>query len=109
MTVRTDFQGRPIDLAKIRRQARVSDHALLRYLERVLGVPVEQIRKAILSDTVLQAMAMKAPSVRAGDHQLVFGEHNPFTIATVLTPAMRIRRPRRRKARWLAAKQGDAR
>ena len=105
MTIRTDFQGRSIDLRKIRNKARVSDHALLRYLERVLGVPVEQIRKTMLSDTVLQAMAMKAPSVRAGDHQLVFGQDHPFTIATVLTPSMRVRRPRRRKARWHALQE----
>jgi hypothetical protein len=30
----------------------------------------------------------------------VFGQDNPFTIATVLAPEMRIRRSRRRKARW---------
>jgi hypothetical protein len=100
MSVKADFQGRSIDLRQIRNKARVSDHALLRYLERVLGVPVEQIRKTMLSDTVLLAMALKAPSVRAADHQLVFGQDNPFTIATVLAPEMRIRRSRRRKARW---------
>lgn len=102
MTVRTGFKGQVIDITEIRKRARVSDHALLRYIERVLGLPVEQIRRSMLSDTVIIAMAMKAPSVRAADHQLVFGEHNPFTVATVLAPEMRIRRSRRRKARWQA-------
>lgn len=100
MTVRTDFKGGAINIAEIRKRARVSDHVLLRYIERVLGLPVEQIRRSMLSDTVIIAMAMKAPSVRAADHQLIFGEHNPFTIATVLAPEMRVRRSRRRKARW---------
>lgn len=102
MSVQADFQGRSIDLAKIRRQARVSDHALLRYIERVLLLPVEKIRADMLTDNVLLAMAMDAPSVRAADHQLVLGRNHSFTVVTVLTPSMHVRRPRRRKARWQA-------
>jgi len=105
MTQRTDFQGRSVDLRKVRGQARVTDHAVLRYMERVLGVPVDQIRQAMLTDTVLLAMAMKAPSVRAADHQVVFGAENPFTIVTVLTTSAHVRRPRRRKARWQAMQE----
>lgn len=105
MTVRSDFQGRSIDLAKIRHKARVSDHALLRYIERVLLLPVEKIRADMLSDNVLLAMVLKAPSVRAVDHQLVFSDTDPFVITTVLTPSMRVRRPRRRKARWQALQE----
>ena len=97
MTVRTDFKGRSIDLRKLRAQARVTDHAVLRYLERVMGMPVEKIRAALLSDTVLQAMALKAPSVRAADCQIVFSASDPFTVVTVLTPAAHVRRPRRAK------------
>ena len=105
MTVRADFQGRSIDLSKIRPKARVSDHALLRYIERVLLLPVEKIRADMLTDHVLLAMALKAPSVRAADHQLVFADTDPFVITTVLTPSMRVRRPRRRKARWQALQE----
>lgn len=109
MTVRTHFDGRSIDLTRARRRAKVSDHALLRCLERVLGLPVEQIRKDMLTDAVLQGMAMKALSVRASDHQLVFHQHNPFVVITVLTPAMHVRRHRRRKPRWarLVTSQGE--
>lgn len=110
MTHRTDFQGRSIDLRKIRRKARVSDHAVLRYLERVMGLPVEKIRAQLLSDAVLQAMALNAPSVRAADHQIVFHQFDQFCVCTVLTSSMRVRRPRRRKPRWqaLQAKIGEA-
>ena len=100
MTIRTDFQGRSVDLRKIRRRAVVTDHALLRHIERVLQIPVEQIREGMLTDNVLLAMALKAPSVRAHDHQVIFAQDNPFVIVTVLTPSMRVRRPRRRKAQW---------
>ena len=100
MTIRTDFQGRSVDLRKIRRRAVVTDHALLRHIERVLQIPVEQIREGMLTDNVLLAMAPKAPSVRAHDHQVIFAQDNPFVIVTVLTPSMRVRRPRRRKAQW---------
>lgn len=68
MIVRADFQGRPVDLRKVRRRAIVTDHALLRHIERVLQIPVEQIRQGMLTDNVLLAMALKAPSVRAHDH-----------------------------------------
>lgn len=99
MSKRTDFKGRSIDLRQIRGQARVTDHAVLRYMERVMGVPVEKIRQAMLTDNVLLAMAMKAPSVRAADHQLVFSQEHAFTIVTVLTASAHVRR-RRRKPRW---------
>ena len=105
MTVRTDFQGRAVDLRKVRRRAVVTDHALLRHIERVLQIPVEQIREGMLTDNVLLAMALKAPSVRAHDHQVVFAQDNPFVIVTVLTPSMRVRRPRRRKPRWQALQE----
>jgi len=103
MTRRPDFQGRSIDLKPVREKARVSDHALVRYFERVLGLPVEKIRQSLLSDGVLQAMALNAPSVRAHGCQLVLGDHDQFCVVTVLTPSAHVRRPRRRsrhKPRW---------
>ncbi|PHY20791.1 hypothetical protein [Caulobacter sp. BP25] len=100
MSVQNDFQGRPVDLQKVRARAVVTDHALLRHIERVLLIPVEEIRADMLTDNVLLAMALKAPSVRAHDHQIVFAQDNPFVIVTVLTPSMHVRRSRRRKARW---------
>lgn len=34
------------------KQIKVSDHAIVRYMERILGVNIGNIRKAILTDTV---------------------------------------------------------
>lgn len=105
MTVRTDFEGGSLDLDKLRDRARVSDHALLRYLERVLDLPVEKIRASMLTDAVLQGMALRAPSVRFDDHQVVFDQFDRFRVVTVLTPSMRVRRPRRKKPRWKALQE----
>lgn len=41
----------------------VSDHAVLRYLERVCGVDVEGIRRGLLTSEVKAAMRLKATSV----------------------------------------------
>jgi hypothetical protein len=97
MIVQTGFEGTELSLRKTRKRARVSDHALLRYLERVLDVPVEQIRRSILTDGVILGMAMGAQSVRAEDHQVVIQGR---VVTTVLAPAMIVRR-RRRKPKWL--------
>jgi hypothetical protein len=42
---------------------RVSDHAVLRYIERVMGVDVEQIRRGLLTPLVRQAMIAGAKQV----------------------------------------------
>ena len=100
MTIRTDFQGRSIDLEKFRQRATVSDRALVQYIRDVLGMPVDQFRAQILSDAVLQAMALKAPSVQAADHQVVLSQFDPLCVAAVRAVPKRIRRPRRRKTGW---------
>ena len=41
----------------------VSDHAVLRYLERVCGVDIEGIRRGLLTSEVKAAMRLKATSV----------------------------------------------
>lgn len=96
MIVCGNFDGEVLNLRKVRQRARVSDHALLRYLERVLDLPVEQIRRSILTDGVVMAMALGAQSVRLADHHVVIQGR---VVVTVLAPAMIIRR-RRRKAKW---------
>jgi hypothetical protein len=96
MIVQTGFDGEPLNLRKVRRRASVTDHALLRYMERVLDIPVEQIRRSILTDAVVLGMAMKALSVRATDHQVVIQGR---AVTTILSPDMIVRR-RRRKPTW---------
>ena len=97
MSVRTDFNGRSIDLKGLRERAWVSDHALVRYFERVLGLDVELVRQRLLSDAVLQAMALQAPMLRTADCQIVFGDSDRFCVVTVLTVPAHVRRPRREK------------
>lgn len=91
MTRRTDFQGHLIDLRKVRGQARVTDHAVLRYLERVEGLDLEAVRNRILSDAVLQAMIMRATSVHGHGFKLVIQD---FTVVTTL-PAEAVAAPAR--------------
>jgi hypothetical protein len=50
-------------------RARVSDHAVVRFLERVKGMDIEKIRREILSETVLAAIAMGARAVEIEGHK----------------------------------------
>lgn len=50
-------------------RARVSDHAVLRYLERVKGVDIEAIRREILSETVLAAIKIGCRAVEIEGHK----------------------------------------
>lgn len=79
MIPRSDFSRAAIDLHQARRRCYVSDHALLRYLERVMGLPVEQIRADMLTDTVVQAMVLNASSVRGDGFKLVIDNFNIVT------------------------------
>lgn len=47
----------------IKQTEHVSDHAVLRYLERVCGVDIEGIRRGLLTPEVKAAMRLKATSV----------------------------------------------
>ncbi len=78
---RLDFDRHPIDLDAVRRVARASDHAVLRFLEREIGVDIDDVRRRLLSDAVLQAMALNAPTVKTATSRLVLKD---FTIVTVL-------------------------
>ena len=49
----------------------VSDHAIIRYIERVMALDIESIRKRILTDTVCQAVKLGAKSVKTADATFV--------------------------------------
>lgn len=59
-----DFNGRLVDLAEVLDTATVSDHALVRWLERVDGVPIDALKRVMLSEAVLHGMAVGAKRVR---------------------------------------------
>lgn len=51
-------------LVEMKAKPRVSDHAVLRYLERKYGFTFEDVRSELLTPFVLQAMDVGAESVR---------------------------------------------
>lgn len=69
---------------------RVSDHAVVRYLERVKGMDIASIRKEILPDNVKQATIM------GNGYYPVNGTHKvrvkDGVVITVLTPRMKLKR-----------------
>jgi len=69
---------------------RVSDHAIVRYLERVKGLDIDAIRKELLPDDVRQATLM------GNGYYPVNGTHKvrvkDGVVITVLTPRMKIKR-----------------
>lgn len=91
MIVRTGFNGAPVSLREARSKASVTDHAVLRFLQRVEGLDLEAVRNRILSDAVLQAMIMRATSVHGHGFKLVIQD---FTVVTTL-PAEAVAAPAR--------------
>lgn len=64
--IRAHFQSYSAELAKRKRpspEPRLSDHALLRYLERVKGVDVESARREIMTPSIVAAVKAMATSV----------------------------------------------
>lgn len=49
-------------------EPRVSDHALVRYLERVMGLDVESIRREIMTTERAEAIMMGAKKIIADKH-----------------------------------------
>jgi transposase len=70
-------------IRRYERPPQVSDHAVLRYLERHYQIDIDQIRKEILTPAVRQAMAMGACSVKIGRDKLIIQRN---TIVTYWKP-----------------------
>lgn len=66
------------------RNISISDHALIRYIERIKGVSLEPIRKEILSDSLRTAVDLNGGNgiVFLGTCKVVVRDN---TIATILT------------------------
>lgn len=80
------FDGLPIDPATVLRTARITDHALVRWLERIEGYPVEGLRRAILCNpAVLQALALGASGLQLPElgARLVISERRIVTITAL--------------------------
>lgn len=79
MIERTDFNGLPIDLDAVRRQAVITDRALLDFLHRVRGVDVGGLRRDLMTDAVLHAMATGAHAVRGDGFKLIIRDLQVIT------------------------------
>ncbi len=82
--------------------ARVSDHALVRYLERVKGFDMAALRAEILTPGVVAAIEAGARTIKLGDVKFPV---NDGVICTVLANSQRAKR-RDRKQRFVLDRVG---
>ncbi|WP_421782697.1 hypothetical protein [Kiloniella litopenaei] len=61
-------------------QHTVSDHALVRYMERVLELDVAGMRDFILTDEIKAAMSAGAKSASIGEFKYIFKNNKLITI-----------------------------
>jgi len=69
----------------------ITDHAVLRYIERVCGVDVEDLRRRIATDIALAAAA--ADKTGAPSYAVLIGQHEYRVVKGVLVTVA----PRRRR------------
>lgn len=74
----------------------ISDHALLRYIERIHGVDVEAMKAALLTETVVLAIKSGATAVKSPAGTMVI---KGSTVVTFLDPDMRPKRKTQRGMR----------
>lgn len=67
----------------------ISDHALLRYIERVFGVDIEAMKAELLTETVVLAIKSGASAVKSPIGTMVI---KGSTVVTFLDPDMRPKR-----------------
>lgn len=67
-------------LAEAKMEPRVSDHAVIRYLERVHDFDFEEQRKELLTPAVLTAIKMGAKKVKRDGYTLVIANNTIVTI-----------------------------
>jgi hypothetical protein len=79
----------------------ISDHALLRYIERVCGVDIEGMKAELLTDAVVMAIKAGASAVRSPVGTMVI---KGSTVVTFLDPEMR---PKRKTKRGLVEIEDD--
>jgi hypothetical protein len=82
-------------------EPRVSDHALLRYMERVMGLPVEDIRNSILTPAVSAAIQAGASGVQLGGVKFVV---KGCTIVTALGEDQRVKSKDKRRGKFVKLK-----
>lgn len=79
----------------------ISDHALLRYIERVHGIDVDAMKAELLTPALVQAIKLGASGMKVADGTFVI---KGSTVITFLAPEMR---PKHRTQRGLVAEDAD--
>jgi hypothetical protein len=79
----------------------ISDHALLRYIERVYGVDIEAMKAALLTPSVITAIKVGASAVKSPVGTMVI---KGSTVVTFLDPEMR---PKTKTKRGLVEAEVD--
>lgn len=69
-------------------EPRVTDHAVLRYIERVYGVDVDHLRSLIMTDLVRNAILAGATKVKSDGFVYVLGDN---AVVTIMEPYQRPR------------------
>jgi hypothetical protein len=88
----------------------ISDHALLRYIERICGVDIEAMKAELLTNAVVMAIKAGASAVKSPVGTMVIKGN---TVVTFLDAEMRPKRktPKRQKAgppdAWFYYDEGD--
>jgi hypothetical protein len=75
-------------------EPKVSDHALLRYIERIMEIDIEAIRASILTDAVKGALNAGATGVTVNGVKFV--SNGERVLVTVLSEGMRPKKKTRR-------------
>lgn len=60
----------------------VTDHAVLRYLERVIGIDVDLIRE-IIADDCARGVEADAPSIRVADARYINSDGHIITVLSI--------------------------
>lgn len=74
----------------------ISDHAMLRYIERIRGIDVEAMKASLLTETVVLAIKSGATAVKSPAGTMVI---KGSTVVTFLDPEMRPKRKTQRGMR----------
>lgn len=76
----TDLTELYVKLSEVKKEPRVSDHAVVRFLERVHNFDFEDQREKLLTPTVLTAMKMGSGKVKCDGYSLILKGNTVITV-----------------------------
>lgn len=67
-------------------EVRISDHAIVRYMERVYGLDLDALRREMLTPDREHMIRMGAKKIKAGDHVFIVENSVVITVLYRKTP-----------------------